>query len=272
MTMHQRGHAIISGGSSGIGKALAGLLIRDGWHVTLIARDTTRLENARLELEALRRETAQRVLALSADVSDEPATARAVDEAIKALGPPRAVVACAGVVEPQFFLDATTAVFNRTMEVNYLGAVHLLRAALPAMMAQGKGNVVLVSSGLGLMGMPGYSAYCASKFALRGLAETLRMELKPHGIAVSIVYPPDTDTPQLAEELKLRPAEAAAVAGNAKVLSAGEVARAIVQGMRRGSYAIAPGTEMALLARLNSVLEPALHWYFDRAIDSVHRR
>ena len=92
-------------------------------------------------------------------------------------------------------------VHERTMQVNYFGSLYCVNAVLPYMTKAQKGQIVLVSSGAGLVGLYGYTPYSPSKFALRGLAESMRQELKDQGIRVSIVYPPDTDTPGWREEM-----------------------------------------------------------------------
>jgi 3-dehydrosphinganine reductase len=205
------------------------------------------------------------------DVRDEAATAAAVAAAIAALGPPELVVASAGIVVPGIFTELESAAYRDTLDVNFHGAVHLVRAALPAMRARRSGRIVLISSGAGLIAFYGYTAYAPSKFALRGFAEALRSELRPDGVGVSIVYPPDTDTPQLREELRLRPAITSRLAGGARMRSADEVARAILKGVRRRRFTIAPGWEMGLLARLHSLLGPLLHRFaFDPVIARHH--
>jgi 3-dehydrosphinganine reductase len=261
-------HALISGGSSGIGLALARLLAAKGWNLTLLARDGQRLAEARAVLEG----AGARVLTFSADVRDAPVVAGAVERAVAALGPPDLVVASAGIVIPGLFASLPPGAFGETMAVNYHGALHLVRAVLPAMRARGCGQIALVSSGAGLIGLYGYSAYAPSKFALRGLAEVLRGELKPEGIGVSVVYPPDTDTPQLAEEIKVRPEITGKLAGGARVHSADEVAAAILKGIRQGRFAIAPGWEMGLLNRLHSLIGPLLQRFsFDPVIGRHHK-
>jgi 3-dehydrosphinganine reductase len=264
-----KGHAIISGGSSGIGLALAHRLAGEGWNLTLLARDVEKLRRAKLELE----KAGAQVHAVSADVREAPSVTAAVNMAIEALGPPDLVVASAGIVIPGLFASLPPAAFGETMAINYHGAVHLVRAALPAMRARAGGRIVLVSSGAGLIGLYGYSAYAPSKFALRGLAEALRGELKPEGIGVSIVYPPDTDTPQLAEEIRNRPEITGKIAGGARLHSADEVAAAILKGVRRQSFTIAPGWEMSLLAPLHSLIGPLLQRFsFDKVIARHHRK
>jgi 3-dehydrosphinganine reductase len=106
---------------------------------------------------------------------------------------------------------------------------------------------------------------------LRGLAESLRGELKPLGIRVSIVYPPDTDTPQLAAENRTKPPETKLITETAGIWQAEAVAREIVKGIEKGTFAIAPGLEMKLLTRFHSLLTPVLNWYFDRIVNQVSK-
>jgi 3-dehydrosphinganine reductase len=261
-------HAIISGGSSGIGLALGRRLAAAGWNLTILARDPGRLAAARAVLAS----SGTEVMAEAVDVTDRDAVERAVGASVARLGPPKLLVASAGMVVPGRFDGLPPAAFRDTMEVNYFGSLHLVRAALPTMRAQGGGRIVLISSGAALLGIYGYTAYAPSKFAVRGLAEALRSELAPDGIAVSVVYPPDTDTPQFREELRARPEPTSRVAGTVGVLSADRVAGAILRGIRRGRFTIAPGLEMSALAFLHSVIGPMLHrLWFDRQIARLHR-
>ena len=144
--------------------------------------------------------------------------------------------------------------------------MHSIKAALPRMREAGRGQVVLVSSGAAFTGIFGYTSYGASKFALRGFAEALRSELKPENISVSIVYPPDTDTPQLAEENKVKPYETKQITGSAKAMSAEAVANVIMKGIAKRQFAISPGFEMKLLNVINSIAAPFLYAYFDQVI------
>jgi 3-dehydrosphinganine reductase len=265
-------HALVSGGSSGIGLALSKILAGEGWDITIIARDRSRLEEARAILNAARKDGGQRVAAVSADVADPIAIGRAVDDAVAALGAPDLLVASAGIVIPETFAKLPPEAFRRTMEVNYFGTVDLVRACLPSMRASRKGQIVLVSSGAGLIGLYGYSAYAPTRFAVRGFGEALRSELKPEGISVSVVFPPDTDTPQLREEILVRPAITSKIAGGAKVKSPEEIAQAILDGVRRGRFTIAPGFEMTMLARFAGLLSPILNKFsFDPLIARMHK-
>jgi 3-dehydrosphinganine reductase len=263
---------VVSGGSSGIGLALASRLAAAGWDLTILARDLDRLAAARATLAA----EGAAVVTHSVDVANADGVGRAVRAAVEAHGTPALVVACAGVVVPGLFGAQPLDVFRRTMEVNYLGALHLARAALPAMRARvaagGGGRIVLVASGAALLGLYGYSSYAPSKFAVRGLAEALRGELKPEGIAVSVVYPPDTDTPGYREEVRRRPEVTSRLAAGGGLLSAEEAARAILRGVDRGRFAIAPGRAMPALVTLHSLIGPLLHrFWFDPLVARLHR-
>lgn len=262
------GHAVITGGSSGIGLALGRRLVVEGYDLTILARDPARLAAAQAELAT----GGGRVGVHVADVADADAVATAMRAAIVAFGSPTLLVANAGMVIPGRFDALPLEAFHRTMAVNYLGAVHLIHAALPAMQERRAGHIVLVSSGAALVRFYGYTAYAPTKCAVHGLAEALRSELQPDGLRVSVVFPPDTDTPQLHEDARLRPEPTSRIAGGAKVLSADQVALAILRGVRRGKFTIAPGWEMAALARLHSLVGPLLHrFWFDPVIARTHR-
>jgi len=259
-------HAIVTGGSSGIGKAISLQLAANGSNVSIVARDAERLKSAQVEIEGACESDDQIVLVVSADVSDRIQAEQAISTAIEQLGPPDLLVTSAGIARPGYFQEIPTEVFERTMAVNYFGTLYCIRAVLPAMEEQKKGDICLISSGAGLIGIYGYSAYCPSKFAVRGLAETLRAELKPVGIRVAIAYPPDTDTPQLAEENKTKPPATKEITATAKMWRPDKVARVILNGLEKGRYEISPGTETSILTRFHSLLSPLLNQYFDRLI------
>lgn len=268
-----QGHAVISGGSSGIGLALAQRLAGTGWSVSILARDPERLAAAHAVIAAARDGTDRRVFTVAADVADAGAVEGALQAAVGAFGPPSLLIASAGIVVPGRFDTLPLSAFRRTMEVNFFGTLHLVQAALPAMRAHGGGRIVLIASGAALLGLYGYTAYAPSKFAVRGLAEALRSELAPDGIGISIAYPADTDTPMLAAELPRRPAATSRIAAGARVRSADEVAAAILRGIRRNRFVITPGWEMSALAALHSLVGPLLHrFWFDPVIGRLHRR
>lgn len=238
-------HAIVTGGSSGIGLALVQRLADRGDRVSVLALDDGDL--AALEAQA----PSAYVRIAAVDVADRAAVYAAIADAERAHGPCDLLVTCAGIVTPGRFWELPEEEFTRHMEVNYLGTVWPVRAVVPGMISRRSGVIVMISSFAGLLGVYGYGAYSPSKFAVRGLAETLRMELKPHGVHVAGVYPSDVDTPMLAAENELKPPETFAVSGSAKMQTTDQVVDAILRGVSKRQATILcdrPSAAQAALA------------------------
>ena len=239
---------LITGGSSGIGLALAEQLVGAGARVAILARGQARLDEALAVLAKACTNEARAPLALSVDISDRAAVAEAAPRLLEGLGGGIDVlVNNAGLAHPGSFLELDDAIFDSMMAVNYFGTVNITRALAPAMIEGGGGQIVIVSSLAGAIGIYGYTAYGASKYAVRGFAESLRHDLMVHGISVHTVFPPDTDTPQLAYENQFKPAQTKAIAGTVKAMSAESVAREILAKLARGRVNIIPGTESKLV-------------------------
>jgi len=150
------------------------------------------------------------------------------------------------------------------MDVNYLGVVNLLKAAIPSIVKRGKdGNIVLVSSAAALIPITGYSMYCPSKFAIRALADTLRQELKLYHIDVSIYYPANIDSPGLKRENTTKPEITKEIEGTSKLYSAEEAALILYNGVRRGDYHITPELLVDLGRLASHGLTPRNNWLFD---------
>ena len=124
-------------------------------------------------------------------------------------------------------------------------------------------HIVNISSIAGFLGLYGYSAYSASKFAVTGFSDILRSEMKPHGIRVSIAFPPDVDTPQLAYETSYQPLETQALAPLRSVMKPEAVAREILRGVARGKYLILPGFDSKLTYGLTRMLGSSLYPLLD---------
>lgn len=265
-------HAIITGGSSGIGKATAKLLASKGANISIIARTESILAEAKTEIEAASVNSNQQVVTIAADVSHREDIEAAIQKAIAQNGPVDYLITSAGIAQPGYFQDQAIEIFEQTMAINYFGTLYAIRAVVPQMLERKKGHIVLVSSGAGLIGIYGYTTYSPTKFALRGLAESLRGEMKVYGVNVSIVYPPDTDTPQLVAENKTKPEETKRITATADMWTAAGVAQEIVQGIEKNVFAIAPGLEISLLNRLHSILGPGINWYFDRIVSQTRQK
>jgi short-subunit dehydrogenase len=183
--------AIVTGASSGIGRALALRLGASGFHVGLIARRHDELEAAARAIMA-----AGGVAAIAvADVSDRAALRAAVARVEDRLGPADVMVANAGFGVPTQLDPLNTADVEQTFRVNVLGVVYSVEAVLPEMLARRRGQLVAISSLAAFKGLPGESAYCASKAAVNAYMEGLRIELRARGVVVTTVCPGFVQTP-----------------------------------------------------------------------------
>jgi 3-dehydrosphinganine reductase len=262
-------HALITGGSSGIGLALAARLAREGHALSLLARDVARLEAARKRILELA--PAAQVHVYPVDVGDADACADAVRRALERSGSPAWAIACAGTVRPIRFLDQPLAAHNEQMRINYFGSLHLARAVVPAMIAGGGGKLVLVASAAAICGIYGYSGYGASKFAVRGLAESLSVELRGEGIDVTLVYAPDTDTPMLAAERAERSAITSRIAEMGGVWQPDDLASVIISGAKRRKFVVAPGLALRLLYAFQGFVAPILRSHQRRIVGAARR-
>jgi 3-dehydrosphinganine reductase len=158
------------------------------------------------------------------------------------------------------------------MEVDYFGTLHSVRAVVPSMIERKRGHLVLVGSVAALIGVFGYSAYAPAKYAVRGLAETLRVELAPYGIVVACAYPPDTNTPGFERENVLKPPETARISETIKPREADAVAQAIVRGIERDRVVITADFQTAALTRAAGLLRPYLRVTMDRTVRKVRKQ
>lgn len=229
--------ALITGGSSGIGLALAKELAARGAMIVLAARDEQKLKQALGVLPAV---NGAAHCYYCVDVCDANQVQAMADWMVAQVGLPDILVNAAGAAHPGYVQELDLSVFRWMMEVNYFGTVHVIKALLPGMIHRGSGAIVNFGSLASEVGVFGYTAYSGSKFAVRGFTDALRMELKPLGIHVSIVLPPDTDTPQLAYENRYKPQELKYLLPELGVISAEKVAQAVARGIEREQYHILP--------------------------------
>jgi 3-dehydrosphinganine reductase len=255
-------HVSITGGSSGIGLATAHLAAARGARISLLARRTDVLDDA---ADALRAAGAT-VATAAADVADAAQVDAAVATLVEALGPVDVLVCSAGQARPGYFQELDPTLFRQMMDVNYFGTVNAVRAVAPSMIERRRGSIVGVSSAAGLVGVFGYTAYAPTKFAVRGFFESLRGELKPYGIHVGCSFPPDTDTPQLADENRYKPKETKAISGTIKPLSAERVAQSIIDGIEKERFAIVPDVQTRGLAKIAGLAPTVVSGVMDRQV------
>jgi 3-dehydrosphinganine reductase len=238
--------AIVTGGSSGIGLALSKQLAAAGAHVWLVARHPEPLDAAIESIRASRKDQCQCCGVISADLTDFAQAENVVRQVQAEAGPVDVLINCASAAHPGYVQDLSIDIFHWMMDVNYFGTVHAVKAVLPGMMERRSGLIINFCSIAGIVGVFGYTAYGPSKFAVRGFSDTLRSELKPHGIRVAIVYPVDTDTPQLAYENQFKPQETKDIAAASTTMTPEQVASATLRGAAGGRYVILPGLEPKL--------------------------
>jgi len=254
-----------------IGLATAELLAKQGAaSIAILARDQRKIDEA---LPLIRRAGASgnhggtQVYGVSADVSMQVPVQAGCAEAIALMGGIDGVVCCAGASYPCLFLATTEADFERLMQVNFTGTMYVLKAVVPHMIRNGRasgggkgegGRIMLVSSMAGLSGVAGYTAYSASKFALRGMAEALHMELwGPHNIAVSLSNPPDVNTPMLARENEIKPKECRQISEGSGVFEAHTIAADLVDAMKHWRFLVNTGFDGQMLRLIATGTSPA---------------
>ena len=264
-------NVLITGGTSGIGLELARQLASMGAQLFILARSADNLEEVRAELQ---RGFPGNYQVFSVDVSDAEQVSTAISQIIELWGVPDVVINSAGIAHPGYVQDLDMDIFHWMMDVNYFGTVNVTKALLPGMIERGSGYIVNIASMSAVIGLLGYSAYGASKFALRGYSDALRMEMKPHGIHVSIVYPADTDTPQLHYENTYKPQELKKIINMLPAtdpVPPDKVAGQILKGIEREQEVIIPDTGMIFLFKLVNILGngvyPLLDWFYRRARD-----
>ncbi|MDZ7938396.1 MAG: SDR family NAD(P)-dependent oxidoreductase [Rhodoferax sp.] len=233
------------GASTGIGAATATALHARGARVIVSARSTQALEAFTLEHPGS--------VALALDAS-QPASVTAAAAQAMALGSLDCVMYCAGTYSPMRAQDLDAAGMQRHMDVNYLGAVQVLQAVLPAMLARGQGHISLVASVAGYRGLPNSLAYGPTKAALINLAETLYLDLSPQGIGVSLINPGFVQTPLTAQNDFDMPA----------LLTPAQAAQAILHGWSRGRFELHFPKRFTLWLKALRISPHRAYFYFVR--------
>jgi NAD(P)-dependent dehydrogenase (short-subunit alcohol dehydrogenase family) len=190
---------VVTGASSGIGRATAIAFGRAGARVALLARRRAALEDVAQEVAG----GGGAALAVPVDVADAAAVRRAFDVVVERYGGVDDVVNNAGILIPARVEDLRDDDLRAMLDVNLFGLLHVMQAALPVLRARGGGAIVNVASLAGRRGITPLGGYCASKFAVVGLTEALRTEIRGEDIHVALVMPGVIDTPMVARDAEL---------------------------------------------------------------------
>ena len=234
--------AIITGASSGIGLALAQELTRRGWTVAMLARRAEMLQKEAAALPG--------AVGIVCDVADSKAVERAVREAERGLGGPMDLaIANAGVGIQGHASRFNLANAEEMFRVNVLGTMYLFAAVIPSMVERRSGQFAGIASIAGLRGLPSSSVYSSTKAAMQAFLEASRVELKPFGVAVTIVNPGFIATAMTEKNRFKMPF----------LMQADEAARIIVNGIERRKRVVEFPRPMSLLMRMTRLMPDALY-------------
>ena len=263
---------LITGGSSGIGLALAKKFFRAGANVYILARRQEQLNNAAKIIKDNRVNDHQTLGIIVADVSNFDQIQSEINNLCNHSGAPDYLINSAGVVHPGEAEKLEIEKYHWMMNINLFGTINTVKAIIPFMIQRSAGHIINISSMAGFLGVYGYSAYSASKFAVRGFTDVLRSELKQYHIYVSLVYPPDTQTPQLEYEEKFKPAITKELTATSGLMQPDQVADSIIKGIRKKQYIITPGLEATLFYAIQSITGNLVYKVMDMLVAQAKRK
>ncbi|GAB0100440.1 3-ketodihydrosphingosine reductase [Sergentomyia squamirostris] len=245
-------HVVVTGGSSGIGLWAAIECFQRGANVTIVARNPKILDEAKTEIEKHRINEDQKIYVKSLDLGKGYDVIEAgLKEIEKEMNLPiYMLINCAGLAICGVVEDVSVQDAKLMMDVNYYGSFYATRYVLPKMKAAGDGIIVLTSSQAALLGIYGYGPYAATKFALRGLAETIHMEASHIGVNVTLALPCDTDTPGFEREELSKPQETKLISSSGGLMKPADVAKRLVNDALKGNFFSVYGLESHILSIL----------------------
>jgi short-subunit dehydrogenase len=255
---------VVTGASSGIGRETALLFAKEQCRIVLAARRKDRLE----ELASETRRSGGEALAIATDVSDEEQVRSLVQQTVAHFGCLNILINNAGFGLFAKIEDTTVEELQAIFATNFLGTFHAIKAALPLMQRQKQGHIINVSSVAGKRAFPLSGAYCATKFAMNGLTESLRTELRGGGIDVSLVMPVGTATDFFTEAKNKsnRPSVPLGI-----VQSAQQVAQAIVSCAKTPKPEVYVYPPSRILVLLNAISPRLVDWFGAKLIERAQK-
>lgn len=221
--------AVVTGASSGIGAAVATLLVNEGCHVALAARRLEALETVKRKFQV----GGGKVIIQQTDVTDKTQVEHLFHAATNELGPVDILVSCAGVMYYTMMANVQTEQWDRTVDINCKGLLHCLSSTVPDMLARGSGHIVAISSDAGRKVFPGLGVYSASKFFVEAVLQSLRLETAGTGLRVTSVQPGNTATGLLSMSTDAEAIKKYGEPSGAKILDSKDVANSIVYALRQ---------------------------------------
>lgn len=263
----------ITGGSSGIGLAIAKLFAQQGNDVVIFARTIAKLEEAKNEIDVSisLNMTKSNVNFYAVDTTNNNDVKSIFDKAIAENGTPNILINCVGIAQPDYFENISFESFDKTIKTNLYSTWNVCSVVVPYMKKNG-GNIVNTSSIAGFLGVFGYTDYCMTKFGIIGFSEALKQELNQYNIKVQVLCPPDTDTPGLAEEEKTKPAETKAIGGKAKLLKPEFVAAILLKEIQSKNFLIIPGFDGKMTRILKRFFPSLVDWIMMNSIKKVQKK
>lgn len=264
MIQHSENPAVfISGAMSGIGKELALQYLKRGYNVAVFNRSLNPAVVAQLQSSTLN--DSQKVVFHQVDIIDYDKLKEAMADAYEILGSAQLAINSAGVQRALPFLELTETDFSQVISVNLMGSRNFSYAAIQFM--QPGARLVLISSLAGIIPNYSYTAYCASKFGVYGLAKALRLELREKRIEVSVVCPPVVDTPMIAEERRTAHPASLMLKRFAGTLELSPSVDYIMSKLDRNKFLIIPGFKANLVYLSDKFLPLWLNfWLVDSAV------
>jgi 3-dehydrosphinganine reductase len=264
--------ALVTGGSSGIGFAIAKELFDAGAKVIIVARNLERLQKS---IQVIRDSTTSdsgSIDYIQADITSPDNIRDLCEHELLDSGRLDLIFNNAGIAQPGTVESLDFNAYQEAMEVNFFGTVSLIHAFLPKLIEQGSGTIINISSILGFMGLYAQGAYAASKHALSGFSESIRQELEPLGVKVIIAFPGDTDTPQYRREIELLPPEAKEISSQLAPRTAEQVAKIITNSVIKGRKRIYFSLKESVFCSFAGAFPNLLGFWVDRQIAKTRSR
>ena len=253
-------HVVITGGSSGLGLEMAKQIASESAKVTIIARNQTQLEKAKDEITSYCQSKGLMTPLVEieqADICNREEIQKAINASAQTNGAVDVIICNAGMAKTGYAFGQTIQDYDDSVRINYMGTVNTLFGVVPRMIQRNHGEIYLVGSTCSMLSYIGYCAYSPSKYAVKGLADGLRMELQRCNIRVGCIYPPNMDTPCLKKENETKPEEGLYVEKHLESLfSSADIARKAIRHIKRGEPQIYCDLDAWAVSMINGSIGP----------------